>query len=117
MAYAYLYAYARRMRGKVQGARSRLFSIRENRWFAEDNKDSVVHRYMGVEPGGKGHRLDRIVPFHDLIVLKLYDSSLGQRQRAITYWEICVWCAVVHLLGCQPRGKGHRLDRIVPFLD
>jgi hypothetical protein len=46
---------------------------------------------MGVEPGGKGHRLDRIVPFHDLILLKLYDSSLGQRQRAITYWEICMW--------------------------
>ena len=25
--------------------------------------------------------------------------------------------SVAHLLGCQPREKGHRLDRIVPFLD
>ena len=85
---AYAYAYARRMRGEVQDARPRLFSIRENRWFAEEIRLSTV---MGVEPGGKGHRLDRIVPFHDLILLKLYDSSLGQRQRAITYWEICMW--------------------------
>ena len=28
-----------RMHGEVQGARQRLFSIRENRWFAEDNKN------------------------------------------------------------------------------
>ena len=45
MAYAYMYAYARHMRGEVQGARPRLFSIRENRWFAEDNKNSVVDRF------------------------------------------------------------------------
>ena len=62
MAYAYMYAYARHMRGEVQGARPRLFSIRENRWFAEEIRLSTV---MGVEPGGKGHRLDRIVPFLD----------------------------------------------------
>jgi hypothetical protein len=49
MAYVYLYAYARRMRGEV---RPRLFSTRENRWFAEDNKNSVVDRF-GRQTRGK----------------------------------------------------------------
>jgi hypothetical protein len=70
MAYAYLYAYARRMRGEVQGARPRLFFF-----FLTPGSQRIIKirlsTVLGVKPGGKGHRLDRIVPFHDLIVLKL----------------------------------------------
>lgn len=75
-AMAYAYAYARRMRGDVQGAscsslrvstQGKRSQTRQNSSFSRLGsqrtiKKSVVH-LSGVNSGGKGHRLDRIVPF------------------------------------------------------
>jgi len=69
MAYAYMYAYARHMRGEVQGARPRLFFRFEKIAGSQRIIKIRLSTVFGVKPGGKGHRLDRIVPFHDLIML------------------------------------------------